>query len=58
MTDSSEQLYKVVKIGRVSCRRQILRRNLTREEAKRVVNQYPDRPNSIVVFEKQTPFLD
>lgn len=45
--------YKVVKIMRVSGRRQILERNLTREEAKRVVNRYPDSTRSIVVFMKQ-----
>ena len=45
--------YKVVKIFRVSQRRQILERNLTREEAKRVVNSFPDKNNSMVVFYKQ-----
>ena len=45
--------YKVVKIFRVSNRRQVLRRGLTREEAKRVVNSYPDSNRSMVVFMKQ-----
>lgn len=45
--------YKVVKIFRVSSRRQVLRRGLTREEAKRVVNSYPDSNKSMVVFMKQ-----
>jgi hypothetical protein len=45
--------YKVVKIFRKSRRREILERNLTREEAKRVVNRYPDSSRSIVVFERQ-----
>jgi len=45
--------YKVVKIFRLSQRRQILERNLTREQAKRVVNSYPDKNNSMVVFYKQ-----
>jgi len=45
--------YKVVKIFRVSNRRQVLRRGLTREEAKRVVNSYPDSSRSMVVFMKQ-----
>ena len=45
--------YKVVKIFRVSNRRQVLRRGLTREEAKRVVNSYPDSNTSMVVFMKQ-----
>lgn len=45
--------YKVVKFFRVSGRRQILEKGLTIEEAKRVVNRYPDRKNSLVGFEKQ-----
>lgn len=48
-------LYKVVKFFRVSGRRQILRRGLTEEEeAKRVVNSYPDSNRSLVGFEKQS----
>lgn len=50
---TNEERYKVVKIFRVSGRRQVLRRNLTREEAKRVVNSYPDSTRSMVVFYKQ-----
>jgi hypothetical protein len=45
--------YKVVKIFRKSNRREIIRRNLTIEEAKRVVNSYPDSNTSMVVFFKQ-----
>ena len=45
--------YKVVKIFRLSQRRIILEKGLTREEAKRVVNSYPDKNNSMVVFYKQ-----
>ena len=45
--------YKVVKIFRVSRRQEVLERNLTREEAKRVVNRYPDSSRSMVVFMKQ-----
>lgn len=45
--------YKVVKIMRVSGRRKVLRRGLSLEEAKRVVNSYPDSSRSIVVFMKQ-----
>lgn len=45
--------YKVVKIYRVSNRREVIRRGLTREEAKSLVNMFPDRPNSMVVFSKQ-----
>jgi len=45
--------YKVVKIFRKSNRREIIRRNLTIDEAKRVVNSYPDKKNSMIVFSKQ-----
>lgn len=45
--------YKVVKIFRISKRKQVIERNLTREEAKRLVNTYPDSNRSMVVFCKQ-----
>ena len=45
--------YKVVKIFRVSQRRNTLRRGLTLDEAKRVVNSYPNSNRSMVVFYKQ-----
>jgi hypothetical protein len=45
--------YKVVKMGRISRRREVLRRGLTIEEAKRVVNSYPDSFRSMVYFTKQ-----
>jgi hypothetical protein len=45
--------YKVVKIFRKSNRQEIIRRNLTIDEAKRLVNSYPDSNNSMVVFSKQ-----
>ena len=45
--------YKVVKVFRISSRRQVLRRGLTREEAKMVVNSYPNSNKSMVVFMKQ-----
>jgi hypothetical protein len=47
------EFYKVYKVFRVSNRKQILRRNLTRDEATRVVNSYPDSSRSMVVFSKQ-----
>jgi hypothetical protein len=53
-----QQLFKVVKIFRVSNRRQILRKGLTRDEAKRVVNSYPDSTRSMVVFMAQAPFVE
>jgi len=48
-----KEFYKVVKIFRISRRHQVLRRNLSREEAKMVVNSYPDSNRSMVVFFKQ-----
>ena len=45
--------YKVVKIFRKSNRRELIRRNLSIDEAKRLVNSYPDKNNSMVVFYKQ-----
>ena len=45
--------YKVYKIFRKSNRREIIKRGLTREEAKTIVNRYPDRSGSMVVFDKQ-----
>lgn len=45
--------YKVYKIFRVSHRRQIIRRGLTIDEAKRLVNSYPNSSRSMVVFSKQ-----
>jgi hypothetical protein len=44
--------YKVVKIFRKSGRKEILRKYLTREEAMRVVNSYPNSNTSMVVFTK------
>jgi hypothetical protein len=48
-----KQLYKVVKIMRVSGRRQILERNLTESEAQRVVARFPNSSRSMVVYFKQ-----
>lgn len=45
--------YKVVRIFRVSARREVLETGLTLEQAKRVVNSYPDSNRSMVVFYKQ-----
>ncbi len=45
--------YKVVKLFRVSQRREVLRRGLTLDEARSVVNSYKDSSRSMVVFYKQ-----
>ena len=45
--------YKVMKIYRKSNRREVIRRNLTRDDAKLLVNSYPDSITSMVVFTKQ-----
>jgi len=45
--------YKVYKIGRkygMSGRRQLLGKNLTQEEARRIVNSYPDSSRSMVIY--------
>lgn len=45
--------YKVVKIFRKSNRREVIERGLTRDEAKRLVNSFPNNNRSMVVFMKQ-----
>ena len=45
--------YKVLKLYNKSRRREVIRRGLTLEEAKRLVNSYPDSKTSMVVFTKQ-----
>ena len=44
--------YNVVKVFRKSGRREILEKNLTREQAQRVVARYPNSNTSMVVFTK------
>jgi hypothetical protein len=56
MTTTATEYYKVIRIFRVSGRRQVIERNLSREEAKRVVNRYPDSSTSMVVFMQQNSF--
>jgi hypothetical protein len=45
--------YKVYKVFRVSRKRQIIKRGLTRDEAMQIVNSYPDSKTSMIVFDKQ-----
>lgn len=45
--------YKVYKVFKVSRRREIIARDLTRDEAMALVNRYPDSNRSMVVFDKQ-----
>jgi hypothetical protein len=45
--------YKVVKIFRVSKRHEIIESYLTREQAQRLVQSFPDSKRSMVVFYKQ-----
>jgi ribosomal protein L7/L12 len=45
--------YKVFKVYRNSARREILYKNLSLEEAKRIVNSFPNRKKSMVCFTKQ-----
>ena len=55
--DNSEKTYigtyKVYKIFRKSQRKEVLARGLTRDEAKTMVNSFPDSNTSMVVFDKQ-----
>ena len=53
ITQEKIQLFKVVKIMRVSSCRQVLERNLTEAEAQRVVARFPDSSRSMVVYYKQ-----
>jgi hypothetical protein len=45
--------YKVYRIYQKSCKRVIIEKGLTREEAIRLVNSFPDSNTSMVVFTKQ-----
>jgi hypothetical protein len=45
--------YKVYKVFKTSRRKQIIQKGLTRDEAKRLVNTFPDSSRSMVVFDKQ-----
>lgn len=45
--------YKVYKVFRVSCRREIIRKGLSREDAQTLVRSYPDSNSSMVVFDKE-----
>ncbi len=53
LTHVKPTLYKVVKIGRKSARKTIIRKNLSLEDAKILVNSYPDSSRSMVVFYRQ-----
>ena len=56
MTEEPQKLYKVYKIGRkhgMSGRRQLLGKNLSREEAQRMVKRYPNSSRSMVLFTEQ-----
>jgi len=53
MKTTETKLYKVYKIGRkygMSGRRKLLGKYLTLEEARRIVNSYPDSNRSMVLF--------
>jgi len=45
--------YKVYKVFRISRKRQIIERGLTRDQAIRLVNTYLNSSRSMVVFDKQ-----
>lgn len=52
-TEQTEKKYIVHKVFRKSGRRQVIAKNLTRDEAKRLVNSYPDSNTSMVIFNEQ-----
>lgn len=45
--------YKVYKVFRVSGRKEVIARGLTRDEAKSIVSRYANSNRSMVVFDKQ-----
>lgn len=45
--------YKVFRVMRKSCRKVVIERNLTIEQAKRLVNSFPDSNKSMVCFTEQ-----
>ena len=47
------ELFKVYRVSRKTARKTVLERNLTREQAKRLVNSFPDSDKSMVCFTKQ-----
>lgn len=47
------QLYKVVKVMRKTGNKKVLEKNLSREQAQRLVQSYPDSQNSMVIFTAQ-----
>jgi len=49
--------YKVLKIGRKSGRRSVIRRNLSEGEAQTLVRSYPDSSRSIVVYINQNKWI-
>lgn len=45
--------YKVFRLFKVSGKRKIIKKNLTRDEAKALTTSYPDSNTSMVCFDKQ-----
>ena len=53
MRKQKTELFKVYRVSRKTARKTVLERNLTREQAKRLVNSFPDSDKSMVCFTKQ-----
>jgi len=51
--NKTEEKFKVERVYRDSDRRNPIERDLTREEAMKLVNSFPDKEDSMVVFNKQ-----
>lgn len=49
----NKPLFKVYKVARKSCRRSIIRRNLTEPEAQQLVRSYPNSSRSMVCYTRQ-----
>lgn len=45
--------YKVYRVFKKSNRREVIKRGLSREDAKKLVNTFKSNNNSMVVFDKQ-----
>ena len=53
MTTTTEPRYKVYRVMRKSANRKTIEKNLTLEQARRLVKSYPNSKNSMVVYTQQ-----
>jgi hypothetical protein len=50
---NQKPLFKVYKVGRKSCRRSIIRKGLTEQEAQTLVKSFPNSNRSMVCYTRQ-----